>query len=164
MKLESLHGLFLDELADIYSAEQQLVKALPKMAKAAAHPKLRNAFESHLTQTEGHVQRLEAIFARLSQKPKAKTCKAMKGLIEEGAELTKHNGDSAVLDAALIAAAQRVEHYEIAAYGCARTFAELLGDQASAEFLSATLDEEKKADENLTMIATKVINPEAARV
>lgn len=163
MKLESLQDLFLDELADIYDAEKQLVKALPKMAKAASSPQLKDAIEQHLTATKGQIDRLEGIMNRRDLKPKSKTCKAMKGLIEEGEEMMKSKGDSAVVDAGIISAAQRVEHYEIAAYGCARTFASMLGDQYAVEALEATLQEEKDADETLTEIATQLINLEAAR-
>jgi ferritin-like metal-binding protein YciE len=163
MKLESLQDLYLAELSDIYSAEQQLLKALPKMAKAANDPRLRTAFEDHLEETKGQVERLEGIFKRLDTKPKSKMCQAMKGLIEEGGEMAKTGGSPAVIDAGLIGAAQRVEHYEIAAYGCARTFAELLGDSDAALNLEASLDEEKEADESLTELAKKVINVAAAR-
>lgn len=164
MKLESLHDLFLEEIADIYNAEQQLVKALPKMAKAAQHPKLKEAFEDHLEETTMQVERLEGIISRFDPKPKSKTCKAMKGLIEEGDEMARTSGESAVIDAGLIAAAQRVEHYEIAAYGCARTYAELLGDDEAVQTLAASLEEEKDADETLNELAKQVINVQAARV
>src|SRR5438270_8171187 len=127
MKLDSLKKLYLEELRDLYSAETQLVKALPKMAKGASSDELRQAFESHLKQTKEHVERLDEIFAQLDEKPTGKTCKAMKGLIEEGSEMLEQEGDESVIDAGLIAAAQRVEHYEIAAYGTVRTFANLLG-------------------------------------
>lgn len=163
MKLESLRELYLEELADIYNAEQQLLKALPKMAEAADNPQLRMAFENHLDETKGQVRRLEGIIDGLDEKPKAKTCKAMKGLIEEGNEMVKMRGDSAVVDAGLIAAAQRVEHYEIAAYGCARAYAELLGDDAAVSSLQASLDEEKEADELLNNLAKQVINLHAAQ-
>ena len=163
MKLESLHDLYMEELADIYSAEQQLVKALPKMAEAAEHPRLRQAFEDHLDETKGQVNRLETIFNRLEKKPKAKTCQAMKGLIEEGGAMAKTSGDATVIDAGLIGSSQRVEHYEIAAYGCARTYAELLGDYPAAQALEASLEEEKQADETLNELAKQVINVQAAR-
>src|SRR5262249_55546325 len=153
MKLESLRDLYLEELADIYSAEQQLVKALPKMAEAANHPRLRAAFENHLEETKGQVDRLETIFNQLPQKPKSQTCKAMKGLIDEGGQMIKMSGEAAVIDAGLIGAAQRVEHYEMAAYGCARTYAELLGEDQAATMLESSLEEEKHADETLNDLA-----------
>ena len=128
MSMDSLKDLYIDELKDLYNAENQLVKALPKMAKKASAPELKRAFQDHLEQTKGHVDRLEKIFKGLGEKPSGKTCKAMKGLVEEGAEIIKEDGDPSVLDAALIGAAQRVEHYEIAGYGVVRTFASLLGD------------------------------------
>jgi ferritin-like metal-binding protein YciE len=161
MKLDSLHGLYVDELKDLYSAENQLLKALPKMAKAASSPELRTAFLDHLKETQGQVQRLEKIFHKLDVSPKGKKCKAMEGLIEEGKEVMGEEAEQAVMDAALIAAAQRVEHYEMAGYGCVRTFARLLGyDQASA-LLQATLEEEGAADKKLTELAETIINVEA---
>jgi ferritin-like metal-binding protein YciE len=163
MKLESLDDLFLEELADLHSAEQQLVRALPRMAKAAGHPRLKAAFERHLEETRSQLQRLDTIVSNLERKPKSKTCKAMKGLLDEGEELLKASGDAAVVDAGLISAAQRVEHYEIAAYGCARTFAELLGDERAAAALETSLKEEKAADAKLTEIARQLVNTQAAR-
>ncbi len=163
MKLESLHDLFLEELADLHSAEEQLVKALPKMVKAATHPRLKDAFETHLEETRMQLERLDQLIARLDRKPKSKTCKAMKGLIDEAEEMVRNRGDESVVDAGLICAAQRVEHYEIAAYGCARTFAELLGDHLATQTLETSLDEEKTTDETLTDIATQMINVQAAR-
>lgn len=163
MKLDSLEALFLEELADIHSAETQLLNALPKMSKAATNPKLKQAFDEHITETEDQLRRIEEIFDALDKNPKAKTCKAMKGLIEEGGEMAKQTGDESVIDAGLIAAAQRVEHYEIAAYGCARTYADLLGHTAAVEALQTSLDEEKRADETLNTLAKNVINLEAAR-
>lgn len=163
MKLESLHDLFLDEIADLHSAEQQLVKALPKMAKAASNPRLKEAFETHLEETRTQLERLDQIIERLDRKPRSKTCKAMKGLIEEGEDMIKNRGDEAVVDAGLISAAQRVEHYEIAAYGCARTYAEMLGEQLAMQSLDTSLDEEKSTDERLTDIATQLVNVQAAR-
>jgi len=160
MKLESLHDLFVDELKDLYNAENQLTKALPKLAKAAASDELRTAFEKHLKETEHQVERLETIFEQLEASPKGKRCKAMAGLIEEGKEMMEADGEEAVKDAALIAAAQRVEHYEIAGYGTARTFAQLLGFDEAADLLQETLDEEAAADKKLTEIAEK-INVEA---
>src|SRR6202012_3717515 len=156
MKLETMKGLLLDELQDLYSAETQITKALPKMAKASSTPDLKHAFESHLQETEGHVQRLEKIFKNLQESPKGKTCEGMKGLLKEGDERVKEGGESDVLDAGLIAAAQRVEHYEIAAYGSARTYAELLGENEIAKLLEQTLEEEKAADQKLTKVAKKV--------
>lgn len=161
MKLDSMRALYLDELADIYNAEQQLVDALPKMARAAHHPQLKLAFEHHLAETEAQVERLEGLFDRMSTRAPRKTCKAMKGLVAEGAEMIKQKGDPAVLDAGLIGAAQRVEHYEIAAYGCARTYARLLGDRQAVAALETSLDEEKAADAKLNELAESVVNPEA---
>jgi len=160
MKLESLRDLFVDELKDLYNAEHQLLKALPKMAKAATATELRRAFESHLKETKGQVARLEQVFASLEISPKGKKCKAMEGLVEEGAELMKEDADPDVMDAGLIAAAQRVEHYEMAGYGCVRTYAQLLGETKAATLLQQTLDEEGAADKKLTQIA-KQINVDA---
>jgi ferritin-like metal-binding protein YciE len=160
MKLESLHDLFVDELKDLYNAEIQLTKALPKMAKAASSEDLRTAFEGHLTETEHQVQRLETIFKQLEANPKGKKCKAMVGLIEEGKEIMEEDAEDAVKDAALIAAAQRVEHYEIAGYGTVRTYAQLLGFDEAANLLQETLDEEASADKKLTELAQN-INVEA---
>jgi ferritin-like metal-binding protein YciE len=162
MKLNSLQELFTYELGDIYSAEKQLVKALPKMARKASNPLLKQAIEDHLRETENHVARLEGIFGRLDCKVPSKTCKAMKGLIDEGSEVAGESGDPDVLDAGIIGAAQRVEHYEIAAYGCARTYAEKLGDEAAVELLQTTLDEEKATDQKLNDLAKQMINPRAA--
>jgi len=159
MENKGLRELYIDELKDLYSAENQLIKALPKMAKAASSEKLRSGFEEHLEQTKGHVQRLETIFGQLEENPKGKKCKAMEGLIEEGSEAIGEYEDS-LLDAALIGAAQRVEHYEMAAYGTVRAFAEELGETEQASLLGETLEEEKQTDEKLTTLA-KEINPEA---
>jgi len=164
MKLDSLKQLFVHELSDLSDAEEQLIKALPKMSKAASSPELQRAFEGHLSQTKEQSQRLQRVFNNLGEKPKRMTCKGMKGLIEEADELIKGGGDPAVMDAGLIAAAQRVEHYEIAGYGCARTYAELLGEAESVELLQTTLSEEREADETLTELAERVINIEAAEV
>src|SRR5262245_38401462 len=142
MALQSMQDLYIEELKDLYNAETQLVKALPKMAKAASHPKLRSAFEEHLEVTKEQVNRLEKIFEDLEESPKGKKCKAMEGLIKEGSEMVGEDGEDAVRDAGLIAAAQKVEHYEIAGYGCARTFARLLGFEEAATLLQQTLDEE----------------------
>jgi len=162
MKINSLHEVLTDYVRDLYNAESQLVKALPKMAKAASTPELRGAFEEHLGQTRGHVERLEQVCEDLGIKPKGKTCHAMKGLIEEGQEVISSTGDPAAKDAALIGAAQKVEHYEIAAYGTARTFARVLGELAAADLLQTTLDEEKATDEKLTAMAESGLNREAA--
>lgn len=161
MAMKSLHDLLVEELKDLYSAENQLVKALPKMAKAATAPELREAFESHLEETNGQVERLEQIFKGLEESPKGKKCAAMEGLIEEGSEIISENEKSSVLDAGLICAAQKVEHYEIASYGCVRTFAQLLGLEDVAELLQETLDEEGAADKKLTELAESIINVEA---
>lgn len=163
MKLDSLENLFIHELKDLLSAEKQLVKALPKMAKGASSEALRSGFEEHLEQTKGHVERLEKIFGLLGKTARAETCKAMEGLIEEGSDLLKEEGSPSVKDAALIGAAQRVEHYEIAAYGTVRTLAQLLGQDEAAELLQETLDEEKETDEKLTELAMSEINPEAEK-
>ncbi|MGI8978617.1 MAG: ferritin-like domain-containing protein [Pirellulaceae bacterium] len=162
MKLGTLQELLTDELKDLYSAENQLLKALPKMAKAASSPELKAAFEEHLEETKGQVDRLVTIFEQLEGSPKGKKCKAMEGLLEEGSEFIEAEGDEAVKDAGLICAAQKVEHYEIASYGCARTFATLLGLDEVANLLQDTLDEEGNADKKLTELAETVINVEAA--
>jgi ferritin-like metal-binding protein YciE len=156
-----LHELFLDEIADVYNAEQQLTKALPKMAKAAESDDLREAFEAHLEQTQEHVSRLEQAIEGLGEKMKRKTCAAMKGLVEEAQELMKEQKDSSALDAALIAAAQKVEHYEIASYGTLCAWAERMGHDDAVETLRETLDEEKAADEKLTTIAESLGNTAA---
>jgi ferritin-like metal-binding protein YciE len=161
MKLDTLEKLYVDELRDIYNAENQLLKALPKMAKESSSPDLKSGFEKHLRQTETHVQRLEQIFAELDESPKGKTCHAMKGLIEEGSEILKEDGEESVLDAGIIVAAQKVEHYEMAAYGSARTFARLLGQDKAAELLQSTLDEESETNESLNQLAENIVNPEA---
>jgi ferritin-like metal-binding protein YciE len=161
MKLDTLQKLYTDELRDLYNAENQLLKALPKLAKAASSEDLKEAFEKHLEQTKGHVKRLEQVFETLGEKPKGKTCRAMKGLIEEGSEILKEDGEESVIDAGIIVAAQKVEHYEIAGYGSARTFAHLLGQNNAAELLQATLDEESETNELLNRLAESVVNPEA---
>ncbi len=161
MKLDSLRTLWIEEMRDLYNAENQLVKALPKMAKRAATPELKKAFESHLKETMNHVDRLDRIFKKLGKKPTGKTCKAMKGLVEEGSEMIKEDGPGVVIDAGLIAAAQRVEHYEMAGYGVCRTFASVLGDGDAQGLLQKTLDEEGAADKKLTMIAEGFVNQEA---
>ena len=161
MKFDSLKKLYLEELRDLYSAETQLVKALPKMAKGASSPELKQAFENHLEQTNEHVERLEEIFEQLEEKPTGKTCQGMKGLIEEGSEMLGEKGNESVIDAGLIGAAQRVEHYEIAAYGTVRAFADLLGEEEAAELLQQTLDEEGETDKELSQLAEGIVNEEA---
>jgi ferritin-like metal-binding protein YciE len=161
MNLETLKELYVNELRDLYNAENQLVKALPKMAKGASSDELKEAFEKHLEQTKGHVQRLEEVFEELGEKTKGKTCQAMKGLIEEGSEVLKADGEDSVIDAGIIVAAQKVEHYEMAGYGSVRTFAQLLGQDKSAELLQQTLDEESEANELLNKLAEDIVNPEA---
>jgi ferritin-like metal-binding protein YciE len=153
---EGLKELYIDELKDLYSAEHQLIKALPKMAKAASSGELRQGFEKHLEQTTGHAQRLEKIFHALGESPKGKTCKAMQGLVEEGAETMKEDFEGSLMDAALIGAAQRVEHYEIAAYGTVCAFAKELGETEHASLLTKTLQEEKETDEKLTELAQDI--------
>src|SRR5436309_2064589 len=161
MKLESLKDLYLEQLKDLYSAETQLVDALPKMADAASSPELKNAFREHLNQTRQHVDRLEQVFRKLDESPKGQTCEGMKGLVKEGEEMIKMKGEPEVIDAGLIAAAQRVEHYEIAGYGTVRTYAELLGDAEAVRLLERTLQEEEETDERLTEIAESRVNQEA---
>jgi ferritin-like metal-binding protein YciE len=160
-KMATLEDLYTDMLKDLYSAEKQLVKALPKMAKAAQSSDLQEAFQDHLKQTEGHVDRIERVFSDLGSSPRGKKCVGMEGLIEEGSELMKENVDPDVLDAGLIAAAQKVEHYEIASYGAARTWAERLGHNSAAQLLQQTLDEEGEANKKLTQIAVSHVNMEA---
>lgn len=154
--MSQLRETFLEELKDVYDAEKQLVKALPKVAKAAEHEDLKHAIEAHLEETEGHVERLEKVFEMLGEKAAAKKCKAMKGLLEEGEELISEKAG----DAALICAAQKVEHYEIAAYGSLSAWAKSLGEQEAADLLEGTLGEEKEADEKLTSIAESSVNVE----
>jgi ferritin-like metal-binding protein YciE len=163
MELENLQDLYVEQLRDLYNAENQLVKALPKMAKAASDDQLKSAFEDHLEQTRTHVDRLEQIFDKLGAKATGKKCKAMEGLIAEGKEAMDEDAEPEVMDASLIAAAQRVEHYEIAGYGTVRAYAELLGDKQGAKLLQQTLDEEGQTDKLLTQIAESTINVEAAR-
>jgi len=161
-KLHSLEDLFTDQLRDLYSAENQIIKALSKMAKTATSEELKSAFEEHLEQTRQHAERLEQIFDQLDMNPKGKKCKGMEGLIDEGKEAMSETEESAVCDAALIAAAQRVEHYEMAGYGCARTYAQMLGNEQAAGLLQQTLTEEKETDEKLTRLAEEIINVQAA--
>jgi len=153
---ESLRELYINELKDLYSAETQLVKALPKMAKAASKDQLRQAFEEHLRQTSEHVSRLEQIFNELGEKPTGKKCVGMEGLVKEGAEVMKGDYEDSVKDAGIIGAAQRVEHYEIAAYGTVKAFAEILGEDEHVSLLEETLNEEKAADQKLSQIADEV--------
>jgi ferritin-like metal-binding protein YciE len=162
MKYESLKDLYLDELRDMYDAENVIVKALPKMADAAASSDLRNAFLHHLEQTQRHVARLEQIFEGLGEKPKAKKCDGVRGIIEEGESLMGQKGDQSVIDAGLIAGAQRVEHYEMAVYGSLRTWAQRIGNSPAVSLLEQTLNEEKDADHTLTQIAEQSVNRQAA--
>jgi ferritin-like metal-binding protein YciE len=153
MERSALKELYIDELRDIFDAENRLVKALPKLAKAATSDQLRTGFEEHLEQTKGHVERLTEIFDALGEKPTGKKCPAMMGLVKEGEETMDEDFEGEIMDAALIAAAQRVEHYEIAAYGCVRTWADLLGETEASELLEKTLEEEKETDAKLTELA-----------
>jgi ferritin-like metal-binding protein YciE len=162
MELESLQDLFVEELKDVHHAEKQLLKALPKMAKAATSEELKSAFMDHLEETEEHVQRIEQIFELLGKKPATKICKGMQGLVEEGSEIIEEDAEDEVKDVGLISAAQRVEHYEIAAYGCLRTYARVLGNKKAEQLLQQTLDEEIATDEKLTQLAENGINVEAA--
>jgi ferritin-like metal-binding protein YciE len=156
MKNEGLRTLYIDELKDLYNAENQLVKALPKMAKAASSEELRQGFEQHLEQTKQQVQRLEQIFTSLDESPKGKKCVGMEGLVKEGAEMIEEDFEGAVMDAGLIGAAQRVEHYEIAAYGTASEFARILGENEHVSLLEQTLEEEKETDEKLSELASEI--------
>ena len=161
MKLESLKDLYLEQLKDLYSAETQLLDALPKMAEGASASDLKQAFSAHHRQTQEHVRRLERVFQDLGESPKGHTCEGMKGLIREGEEMLRMHGEPSVLDAGLIACAQRVEHYEIAGYGTGRTYAELLGRDEHVTLLERTLDEEEETDELLTRLAESHVNEEA---
>jgi ferritin-like metal-binding protein YciE len=161
MSLDTLRDLFVNELKDIYNGENQILKALPRLAKAAESVELREAFTKHLRETEGQVKRLERIFERLGERPTGKRCKGMEGLVEEGKDILEEKGEDAVLDAALIAAAQKVEHYEIASYGCLITYAGLLGDQEAEKLLKQTLGEEEAADKKLTELGEGGINQAA---
>jgi ferritin-like metal-binding protein YciE len=162
MEMDTLKDLYVEELKDLYSAERQLVKAIPKMIRAANDPKLKAAFKDHLAKTQQHAVRLERICKELGASPRGKKCIGMEGLIEEGSELIKEDPEPEVLDAGLIAAAQHVEHYEMAGYGCVRTYARELGFDSQAELLQKTLDEEAEANELLTELAVSAINLEAA--
>jgi ferritin-like metal-binding protein YciE len=161
MEMESLRELYVDELKDLWSAETQITKALPRMMKAATNPKLKRAFNSHLKQTERQIKRLERIFKELDESPRGKKCVGMEGLIKEGQELMKEKPEPDVLDAGLIAAAQHVEHYEMAGYGCVRTWARQMGEDRHAELLQETLDEEEQTDKLLTDLAESEINLDA---
>jgi ferritin-like metal-binding protein YciE len=161
MELETLKDLYIHELKDLYSAENQIIKALPKMAKAATNEELIAGFEKHLEQTEKHAERLEEILESNGETTRGPKCKGMEGLISEGDEMIKEDAEDDVRNAGLIAAAQRVEHYEMAGYGCARTYAEALGDTKGAKLLQKTLEEEKATDEKLTELAKSTINVEA---
>ncbi|HEY5894647.1 MAG TPA: ferritin-like domain-containing protein [Chthoniobacterales bacterium] len=164
MKINSLRDVYIHELKDLFSAEKQLVRALPKMAKAAAHKQLADGFEHHLHQTEEHVNRLEKILTKLGESTRGDKCPAMEGLIEEGEHVISEGGVPEVKDALLISAAQRVEHYEIAGYGSARTFAELLGEKEAAKVLQQTLDEEAETDKKLTQLAETAVNVDAQQM
>jgi ferritin-like metal-binding protein YciE len=161
MKLDTLRKLYIEELRDVYNAENQVLKALPKMTKAASAEELREALQDHLEETKGHVERIEEIFNELNESPKCKTCHGMKGLVEEGSEILEEKGEESVIDAGIIAAAQKVEHYEIATYGTLRTWAELLGETEAADLLQQTRDEEGDADKRLNELAEEIVNPEA---
>jgi len=163
MELDTLQELYIDELKDLYSAENQILKALPKMIRATTHRELKDAFTAHMKQTEHQVKRLERIFAALDASPRGKKCHGMEGVLEEGAELIRERPEPQVLDAGLISAAQHVEHYEMAGYGTARAWADKLGRAEDAQLLQETLDEEREADEKLTELATRAINIEATR-
>jgi ferritin-like metal-binding protein YciE len=163
MKMDSLKDLYVEQLKDLYSAENQILKALPKMAGKASHPELKTAFQEHEQVTREQVRRLEQVFDDLGEKPSGHHCKGMEGLIKEGDELLQMDVQSDVLDAGLITAAQRVEHYEIAGYGTVRTWAERLGFNNHVQLLQQTLDEEGQTDHRLTGLAEKVVNPEAMR-
>ncbi len=160
-QMRTLQDLYVNELKDLYNAEQQILKALPKMVKAASSPELKDAFNQHLEQTREQVNRLDRIFQELGKAPRGKKCVGMQGIIEEGEELLKEKGDPAVKDAGLISAAQRVEHYEMAGYGTVRTFANVLGYNDQAQALQTTLNEEGDADHKLTRLAETMVNPEA---
>jgi ferritin-like metal-binding protein YciE len=163
-KLNSLDDLLVHELQDIYNAEGQILKALPKMIKAASHPELQSAFEEHLEQTEGQVERLDQVFKLLGVPAKGRKCEGMAGLIEEGKKIMEEDAEPPVMDAALIAAAQKVEHYEIASYGCLITYADLLGERDASRLLKQNLSEEEATDKALSQLAERSINQAAAAV
>lgn len=162
MKMQTLNDLYLAELHDLYDAENQILKALPKMAETAASPELRTAFQEHLEETRTHVARLEEVFNMHGEKIKGDKCEGIEGILKEGKELMNADAQPMVRDAALISAAQRVEHYEIAAYGCVRTYAQQLGFERAANILQTTLQEEEQTDKRLTGIAESRVNVEAA--
>lgn len=164
MALETLRDLFLNELRDMYHAEKQLVRALPRMAKAADSAELRQAIEKHLGETENQVQRLEGVFQSIGETARAKACKGMAGIVEEGKEMLEEDGQEPVIDAAIIAAAQKVEHYEIASYGCLITYADLLGEREASRLLKQNLAEEEATDKALSQLAERSINQAAAAV
>jgi ferritin-like metal-binding protein YciE len=161
MKLDSMEDLYLNELEDLYDAEHQILQALPKMIEAASAPELKSAFQLHEQQTRGQVQRLEQVFQQVGQSPKRKKCPGMAGIIAEGEELVKQPADPEVRDAGLIVGAQKVEHYEMAGYGSARTFAQMMGQSEAAQLLQQTLDEEGETDKKLTALAQRGINRQA---
>jgi ferritin-like metal-binding protein YciE len=161
MEMSSLQDLYVDELRDLLNAENQIIKALPKMAKKASNPELAQAFQEHLEQSKTHIERLNQIFQNMDQKPRSKKCKGMEGILEEGKEFMEEAETEELLDAAMIAAAQKVEHYEIASYGTVRTYAQILGDDQAADLLQQTLDEEGETDKRLTELAQNGINVEA---
>jgi ferritin-like metal-binding protein YciE len=163
MKMESLHDLYISELSDLFNAEKQIIRALPKMVEKAESPELRRALEHHLEETKRHVERLEQVFEMHGESPKRQKCKGMEGILAEGDEMVGRGAASAVRDAAIISAGQRVEHYEMAAYGTVRTYAEQLGHGRANALLQQTLDEERAADEKLTAIAKSRVNVEAAQ-
>jgi ferritin-like metal-binding protein YciE len=161
-KLNTLEDLYVEELQDLYSAETQITQALPKMIQAASSDELKKSFEQHLKQTEGQIQRLDQIFEKLGEDKEGKTCKAMKGLVAEGKETIDEDAEPSVKDAALIAAAQRIEHYEMAGYGTVRTYAEQLGYQDAVQLLNETFKEEEQTDKKLSKLAEQLINKQAA--
>ncbi len=161
MELKSLQDLLVEDLKDIYNAEAQIIRALPRMAKAASNEQLKQAFEEHLDQTKDQVERLKDVFELFGKPARGKSCKAMQGIIEEGKEVMKNGAEPEVLDAALIGSAQKVEHYEIAAYGTARTYAQMLGNEDAAEILQDILDEEGETDKKLTKLAESFVNEQA---
>ena len=163
MRIESMQDLFLEQIRDLYDAEERLIKALPKMAEAATSSELRSALEQHLEETRGQQRRLEQVFAEIGEDPKTETCEAMKGLIKEGEEIMDDIKQSPLRDAGMIAAGNRIEHYEIAGYGTARTIAQTLGLTKSVDLLQQTLEEEKRADAKLTQIAETSVNPQAMK-
>lgn len=161
MELSTLQDLYIHELKDLYSAEKQIIKALPKMAKAASNDQLASGFKEHLEQTKEHAARLERILKSHEESTRGPKCKGMEGVLAEGAEMIEEEAEDEVRDAGLVAAAQRVEHYEMAGYGCARTYAKLLGDNAGSKLLQTTLDEEAATDQKLTKLAESVLNLQA---